>query len=437
MTELTDAVLSGAPAADLARCELPASYRAAYTRKEDVAMFGDAADKDVRKALHVGEVPMPELAPDEVLIAVMASAINFNTVWSAMFEPVPTFAFLARYGRQGGWAARHDLPYHVLGSDAAGVVVKLGTGVRRWSVGDRVVVATAYIDAEDPAAQDDALSTEEPLAWGFETNFGSLADFAVAKASQLLPKPPHLTWEEAACTTLCGATSYRMLVSSRGAAMRQGDVVLIWGAAGGLGGYAVQLVRNGGGIPVGMVSTPAKEELARQLGCAGVINRESLGDGGLASPKGWRRLGDEIRRQVGEDPHIVFEHSGRETFGASVYVARRGGTVVTCGSSTGYVHEYDNRHLWMKVKRIVGSHGANYRESWEMNRLITLGAVVPVLSQVCPLEQVGEATRAVQQGRHAGKTSVLCLAPAEGLGIEDQAARDRVGEHRLRMFRDA
>jgi crotonyl-CoA reductase len=437
MTELTDAVLSGAPAADLARCELPASYRAAYTRKEDVAMFGDAADKDVRKALHVGEVPMPELAPDEVLIAVMASAINFNTVWSAMFEPVPTFAFLARYGRQGGWAARHDLPYHVLGSDAAGVVVKLGTGVRRWSVGDRVVVATAYIDAEDPAAQDDALSTEEPLAWGFETNFGSLADFAVAKASQLLPKPPHLTWEEAACTTLCGATSYRMLVSSRGAAMRQGDVVLIWGAAGGLGGYAVQLVRNGGGIPVGMVSTPAKEELARQLGCAGVINRESLGDGGLASPKGWRRLGDEIRRQVGEDPHIVFEHSGRETFGASVYVARRGGTVVTCGSSTGYVHEYDNRHLWMKVKRIVGSHGANYRESWEMNRLITLGAVVPVLSQVCPLEQVGEATRAVQQGRHAGKTSVLCLAPAEGLGIEDQAARDRVGEERLRLFRDA
>jgi crotonyl-CoA reductase len=437
MTELADAVLSGATGADLARCALPATYRAAYTRKEDAAMFGNAADKDVRKALHIGEVPMPELAPDEVLIAVMSAAINFNTVWSAMFEPIPTFAFLARYGRQGGWAARHDLPYHVLGSDAAGVVVRLGTGVRRWSVGDRVVVATAYIDAEDPAAQDDGISTDEPLAWGFETNFGSLADFAVAKASQLLPKPPHLTWEEAACTTLCGATSYRMLVSSRGAAMRQGDVVLIWGAAGGLGGYAVQLVKNGGGIPVGVVSTPAKEALARELGCEAVINRESLGDGGLAGPKGWRRLGDEIRRQVGEDPHIVFEHSGRDTFGASVYVARRGGTVVTCGSSTGYLHEYDNRHLWMKVKRIVGSHGANYRESWDMNRLITLGKVVPVLSQVCPLDEVGEATRAVQQGRHAGKTSVLCLAPAEGLGIEDQAARDRVGEERLRLFRDA
>jgi crotonyl-CoA reductase len=161
-------------------------------------------------------------------------------------------------------------------------------------------VATAYIDAEDPAAQDDGISTDEPLAWGFETNFGSLADFAVAKASQLLPKPPHLTWEEAACTTLCGATSYRMLVSSRGAAMRQGDVVLIWGAAGGLGGYAVQLVKNGGGIPVGVVSTPAKEALARELGCEAVINRESLGDGGLAGPRaggGWAtRSGDRSAR---------------------------------------------------------------------------------------------------------------------------------------------
>jgi crotonyl-CoA reductase len=213
--------------------------------------------------------------------------------------------------------------------------------------------------------------------------------------------------------------------------------VLIWGAAGGLGGYAVQLVRNGGGIPVGVVSSPAREKLALDLGCAAVINRQALGDGGLAGPKGWRRLGEEIRRQVGEDPHIVFEHSGRETFGASVYVARRGGTVVTCGSSTGYQHEYDNRHLWMKLKRIVGSHGANYREAWEMNRLITLGAVVPVLSSVYPLDETGEATRAVQEGRHAGKTAILCLAPAEGLGVEDQATRDRVGEARLAMFRGA
>src|SRR5580693_3131217 len=385
MPDLIDAVLSGAAAGDLARCPLPGSYRAAHTRKADVTMFGAAADKDVRRSLHVGEVPMPDLAPDEVLVAVLAAAVNYNPVWSAMFEPVPTFDFLARQARRGGWAARHDLPYHVLGSDAAGVVVRAGAAVRRWSPGDRVVVHPACIDPEDPYSQGDAMFTEDPLAWGFETNFGSLADFAVAKASQLMPKPPHLTWEEAACSTLCASTSYRMLVSPRGAVMKQG--------------YVVQMVRNGGGIPVGVVSSPAREELARALGCEAVINRESLGAGGLAGPKGWRRLGEEIRRQVGEDPHIVFEHSGQETFGASVYVARRGGTVVTCGSSTGYHHEYDNRHLWMKVKRIVGSHGATYQESWEVNRLLTLGMLVPVLSAVYPLDEVGEATRAVQQGR--------------------------------------
>jgi len=299
-----------------------------------------------------------------------------------------------------------------------------------------VVIAPAYIDSEDPAAQNDSVASSEPLAWGFETNFGGLADFAVVKASQLLPKPPHLTWEEAACTTLCAATSYRMLASPHGAMMKQGDIVLVWGATGGLGGYAVQLVRNGGGIPVGVVSSPAKAELARELGCAGVINRETLGAGGLADDRGWRLLGEEIRRQVGEDPHIVFEHSGRETFAASVYVARRSGTVVTCGSSTGYQHAYDNRHLWMKVKRIIGSHGANYQESWETNRLIKLGMLTPTLSRVYPLAEVGEAARAVQQGMHPGKTSVLCLAPSEGLGVEDTSTRLRVGEERLKLFRD-
>ncbi len=380
MTALTDAAAAGAPAGELARCPLPATYRAAHLRKSDVGMFGETDDKDVRKSLHVGEVPMPELAPDEVLIA---------------------FTFLARFGRQGRWAARHDLPYHVLGSDAAGVVVRAGDGVRRWSAGDAVVISPAYIDHEDPAAQDDSMNAAEPLAWGFETNFGALADFAVVKASQLLAKPPHLTWEEAASTTLCAGTAYRMLVSRRGATMKQGDVVLIWGATGGLGGYAVQLVARGGGIPVGVVSSPARAELARKLGCAGVINRAEL-NGTLADVKGWRRLGEEIRRQVGEDPH-----------------------------------EYDNRHLWMKVKRIIGSHGANYQENWEMNRLVTLGMLVPTLSSVYPLSQVGEATRAVQQGRHIGKTAVLCLAPREGLGVQDPAARERAGEDRLRLFREA
>jgi crotonyl-CoA reductase len=436
MTSLTEAVIAEASADQLQSCELPATYQAAYLSRDDVGMFKDVADKDVRKSIKLGEVPMPELAPDEVLIAVMASAINYNTVWSATFEPVSTFSFLERYARLGEWDARHNLPYHVIGSDAAGIVVRAGVGVRKWSIGDRVTVMTSWIDDQDPRAQMDGMLTESQRAWGFETNFGSLAHFAVAKANQLVPKPRHLTWEEAACNMLCGMTAYRMLVSPYGAQMKQGDIVLIWGATGGLGSYAVQFVRNGGGIAIGVVNSERKAEALQRLGCDLVLRRDQLGLEGLSFNDQGKIIGKEIRQAFGEDPHIVFDYIGRKTFGASVYVLRRGGTVVTCGSSSGYQHEFDNRYLWMKLKRIVGSHGANWQEAWEAGRLISLGKVIPALSRVFPLDDVGEATRLVQLNKHIGKVGVLCLAPEEGLGIEDPVRRQELGEDRLRLFRE-
>jgi crotonyl-CoA reductase len=416
--------------------EPPATYLAAHLAREDEGIFAGVKDKDVRRSLRVGEVPMPELAPDEVLLAVMASAINYNTVWSAMFEPIPTFRFLEQLGRRGGWDARHDLPHHVVGSDAAGIVVRRGAAVTKWAVGDRVVATPMVIDSQDPLSQVDGMLAADQRAWGFETNFGGLAHYALVKATQLLPKPRHLTWEEAACNTLCAMTAYRMLVSPLGAQFKQGDIVLVWGATGGLGAYAIQLIRNGGGIAIGVVGSEAKARLLERLGCEVVLRRDELGLDGLGEVEMGKRVGSEIRRLLGEDPHIVFEHVGRETFGASVYVVRRGGTVVTCGSSTGYRHEYDNRRLWMRLKRVIGSHGANWQEAWETNRLIERGGIVPALSKVFPLEQVGEAVREVQLNRHVGKVGVLCLAEREGLGIEDPELRASVGEERLRLFRE-
>ena len=172
------------------------------------------------------------------------------------------------------------------------------------------------MDEQQPATHDDGMMGTEQCAWGFETNFGSFAHYAVARAGQLLPKPAHLTWEEAASVLLCGGTAYRMLVGDHGARMKQGDVVLIWGATGGLGAYAVQLVRNGGGIPVGVVSTAEKAEGLRALGCDIVIDRTELGIGDAESLTPERtitmgkRLGKAIRAAVGEDPHIVFDYVG-------------------------------------------------------------------------------------------------------------------------------
>jgi crotonyl-CoA reductase len=439
---VVDAIVAGASGADLAAIPLPEAYRAAVVRRDQVEMFEGmpSADKDPRKSLHVDEVAVPELAPDEAYVAVMASAVNFNTVWSAIFEPLPTFGFLERLGRESVWGRRHDLPYHVVGSDAAGVVLRVGSAVRLWRPGDRVVVHCNHVDDQDPSSHDDSMLGANQRIWGFETNFGGLADLCVVKSNQLLPKPAHLSWEEAACNALCNSTAYRMLVGRNGARMKQGDVVLVWGATGGLGGYAVQYVLNGGGIPVGVVSSPEKAALLRSMGCEAVIDRRAAGyrfwrDKHTQDPDEWRRFGRDVRALVGEDPHIVFEHPGRETMGASVFTCARGGTIVTCAATTGYQVEYDNRHLWMKLKSIKSSHFANYKEAWEANRLIAMGRIQPVLSATFPLEQVGEATYQVHRNLHEGKIAVRCLAPADGLGIDDPELRARLGEERIGRFR--
>lgn len=434
MQEIRDAIQAGDTSReDFANLELPESMRAITLHKDEETIFEGVPsnEKDPRKSLHLDDVPLPELGPGEAYVAVMASAINYNTVWSSLFEPVSTFGFLERYGRTSDLAKRHDLPYHILGSDLAGVVLKTGPGVSAWKPGDEVVAHCLSVELEDPAGHDDTMMDPQQRIWGFETNFGGLAEIALVKSNQLMPKPKHLTWEEAASPGLVNSTAYRQLVSKNGAGMKQGDVVLIWGASGGLGSYATQFAVNGGAIPVCVVSSPEKADLARAMGAELVIDRKAEDfrfwkDPTTQDPSEWKRFGKRIRELTGgEDPDIVFEHPGRETFGASTYVARKGGTIVTCASTSGYMHEYDNRYLWMNLKRIVGSHFANYREAFEANRLVDKGMIHPTVSQVFPLEETGEAALQVHRNLHQGKVGVLVLAEAEGLGVRDHDKRDK------------
>jgi len=412
---------------------LPETYRAVTVHADEVDMFADreTRDKDPRESLHVEDVPVPELGPGEAIVAVMASSINYNTVWTSIFEPVSTFSFLKRYGKLNELTKRHDLPYHVIGSDLAGVVLRVGPGVSAWKPGDEVVAHCLSVELESPDGHNDTMLDNQQRIWGFETNFGGLADLSLVKSNQLMPKPAHLTWEEAASPGLVNSTAYRQLVSRNGAAMKQGDTVLIWGASGGLGSYATQMALNGGAIPICVVSSPEKAEICRKMGAELIIDRNAEGykfwsDEHTQDPKEWQRFGKKIRELTGgEDPDIVFEHPGRETFGASVYVARKGGVIATCASTSGYMHEYDNRYLWMNLKRIISSHFANYRESYEANRLISKGLVHPTLSRVYSMDQVGQAAYDVHRNLHQGKVGVLCLAPEEGLGVRDQAMREQ------------
>jgi crotonyl-CoA reductase len=422
LKEILEAILAGESPAGL---EVPESYQAVVVRKDEVDMFeGQASrDKDPRKSLHLDEVATPELGPGEAIVAVMASSINFNTVWTSIFEPVSTFGFLERYGKLNELTRRHDL--------LAGVVLATGPGVSKWKVGDQVVAHCLSVEMEDAAGYDDAMMDPQQRIWGFETNFGGLAELALVKANQLMPKPAHLTWEEAAAPGLVNSTAYRQLVSRNGGQMKQGDTVLIWGASGGLGSYATQYALNGGAIPVCVVSSPEKADIVRSMGAELIIDRSAEGykfwkDEDNQDPKEWQRFGKQIRSLTGgEDIDIVFEHPGRETFGASVYVTKKGGTITTCASTSGYLHQYDNRYFWMNLKRIVGSHFANHRESWEANRLISRGLIHPTLSKTYSLADTGQAAYDVHKNLHQGKVGVLCLAPEEGLGVAPEAQQLR------------
>ena len=427
------AILEGAPGEDLANLPLPEATRAAVVLAEEQTMFEGIAseDKDPRRSVHIQDVALPELAPDEAVIAVMASSINFNTVWTSIFEPLPTFGFLKRLGKESEWGARHDQPFHVMGSDASGVVLRVGSAVRNWKPGDKVTVHCNHVDDQDPTSHDDSMMALNQRIWGFETNYGGLADLSIVKANQLMPKPEHLTWEEAAVNALCNSTSYRMIVSPNGAQMTQGQSVLIWGATGGIGAYATQYVLHGGGTPVGVVSSPERAALLNEMGCEAVIDRRAEGyrfwsDEHTQDPKEWLRLGKKIRDLIGRDVDIVFEHPGRSTMGASVFVARKGGMIITCAATSGFTIEYDNRYLWMNLKTLKGCHFANYREAYEANRLVCEGRIHPTLSTVRTLEETAEAALLVHRNEVEGKVAVLAMAPEEGLGVANPEMRERL-----------
>src|SRR5690242_13338585 len=184
MKQILDAILSpDSQPGDFAALPLPAAYRAVTLHRDEEHMFDglDPGDRDPRKSLHVEDVPVPELGLGEALIAVMASSVNYNTVWSSIFSPVPTFTFLRRYGRLSPLTARHDLPYHVVGSDLAGVVLRTGPGVTVWQPGEEVVAHCLSVELESSDGHNDTMLDPEQRIWGYETNFGGLAQLALVK----------------------------------------------------------------------------------------------------------------------------------------------------------------------------------------------------------------------------------------------------------------
>ena len=197
---------------------------------------------------------------------------------------------------------------------------------------------------------------------------------------------------------------------------------------------------NGGGTPIGVVSSPEKVALLNDLGVEAVIDRRAAGytfwaDEHTQDEAEWRRFGKDIRALVGGEPEIVFEHPGRQTMGASVFACKRGGTIVTCAATSGYMIEYDNRHLWMKLKTIKGSHFANYREAWEANRLICEGKILPPLSAVYTLDRwARRPTRSTTTCTRA-RSGSCAWPPRRAWASTTRTCVQRVGEDRITLFR--
>ena len=375
-----------------------------------------------RDAIRDEVVDVPELGPQDALVSVMAAGVNFNNVWAARGVPVDVTKTQARWGE--------PTDFHIVGSDASGIVVGVGWEVTNVRIGDRVVVHAGQWDADDPwvlGGGDPGLAPSFRV-WGYDSCWGSFAQFTKVQAHQCLPKAEHLTWEEAAAPTLTGSTAYRMLHGWPPNTVKEGDVVLVWGASGGLGSLAVQLVTLAGARAVAVVSSAEKGEYATSLGAVGYIDRTGFEHWGVPpawdSPEwktwfdGARAFGKAIWDVLGEkrSPNIVFDHPGQDTIPTSIFVCERGGMVVICAGTSGYDTVVDVRYLWYLQKRYQGSHLFNDEQAAAFNDLVREGKVRTTLGQTYDYEQTGHVHQLMADGGlPEGNVAVLVGAPQRGL----------------------
>jgi crotonyl-CoA carboxylase/reductase len=397
--------LRGVSEVDVEPGELPKTMAAWVIRQE--------REGEPRDAFQVEEIEVPEPGAFEVVVRVMAAGVNYNNVWAALGKPISIFRY------------HPEEDHHIGGSDASGIVWKVGAGVTRWKPGDEVVVHCNQASYEDPEVHGlDPLAAPSQKIWGYETSWGSFAQFTKVQAQQLLSKPKALTWEEAASYGLVYFTAYRMLITR--CKLQAGKKVLIWGAAGGLGVFATQLCAAAGAECVGVVSSAEKGELVKRLGAVDYIDRngfsgmmrtgEETADEEKARFGVSREFAKRVKEILGDAPDIVFEHVGKATFPTSVFTVKPFGKVVICAGTTGFNLDFDVRYLWMKQKEILGSHFANAYECTKANELIESGQIRPVLWRTLGFDGVAEAHQLMLENKHLGKISILVGADSEGQG---------------------
>ncbi len=379
-------------------------------------------------------VDVPAIKDDEVLVYIMAAGINYNNVWASLGIPVNVIKARNKQGEPE--------EFHIGGSDASGIVYKVGKDVTDWKVGDEVVAHCGIWDRNCPhvAAGHDPMYSPTFRIWGYETNYGSFAQFTKLQSHQLVKRPQHLSWEESAAYMLVGATAYRMLLGWGESNVQKNDVVLVWGASGGLGSMAIQIVKALGGIPIAVVSSEDKFDYCMKLGAKGCINRKDFDHWGMLPHwkdhvgynewlKGVRKFGKAIWDILGEKrgPRVVFEHPGEATIPTSIFVCETGGMVTICAGTSGYNATVDLRYLWMRQKRLQGSHFANDEQSYGFNELVLSGHVNPCLSKAYTYDEIPHVHQLMYENKHPhGNMAVLVGATEFDTGINDPEHRSKI-----------
>ena len=395
--------------------EVPPNMHAFLVRQD---RFGAPA-----KAWQREIIPTPEIGPKDVLVYVMATGINYNNVWAALGYPIDVIADRQKKGEPED--------FHAGGSDCSGIVWSVGEQVDNVKVGDEVVVHSGWWEPDDPwvLSGKDAMLAPSTRIWGYQTNYGSYCQFARVQSHQCQKKPKHLSWEEAGCYMLCASTSYRMLMGWSPNTIEAGSDVLVWGAAGGLGSLALQIVSALGGHAVAVISDEDKRQFCLDKGAVGVINRNEFDHWGKMPDttskeygpfiKGARNFGKAIWEALGErkSPDIVFEHPGEATLATSGFVCATGGMVVICAGTTGYNITMDLRYHWMMQKRFQGSHLSNDEQAEAVNQLILDKKMDPCLSETYAFDEIGDAHQLMHDNKHPyGNMACLVNATERGTG---------------------
>ncbi len=319
------------------------------------------------------DAPTPPVGPTDVLVRVRAVALNHIDIWV----------------RNGLPRLRLQFP-HILGADASGVIEAVGDHVTGARVGDEVVLAPGVSCGQCAACLtgDDTYCPEFSILG--EHIPGAYAEYVSVPRVNALPKPPRLSFEEAAAVPLVFLTVWNMLVTN--ARIRRGETVLIWGAGSGIGSAAIQVAKLFGARVIATAGAAWKLERARALGADDVIDH------------GGQSVYDEVRRLTdrrGVD--VVFEHVGAATWDTSLRLLARGGRLVTCGATTGPEGKTDIRYVFGRQLSIHGSWVGHKRELLEVMVPVSEGLLRPIVHAVLPLAKAAEAHGIMERREQFGK----------------------------------